>query len=65
VNVHGRYLVTGRTSYRGHEPGTEFEATLDENVERRALYRGAIKILERVVPKVREGSYRLPRGWLD
>jgi hypothetical protein len=57
--------VTGRLAYRGHEPGEEFMATLAPSVERRAVDRGAIVLLERTVPALKEGSYRLPEGWLD
>jgi len=63
--VHGRYMVKGSMGYRGHQPGQEFVASLDVNVERRAVDRGSIVLLERVTPQIREGSYRLPKGWLD
>jgi len=65
VKVAGRYLVSGRLGYRGHDPGTEFIEVLDPNVERRAVERGSIVLLERVTPALRDGSYRLPEGWLD
>jgi len=61
----GVYRVTGRLEYRGHKPGEEFIATLAPTVERRAVDRGAIVLLERIVPALKEGSYRLPEGWLD
>jgi len=64
VKVYGRYRVSGRVAYRGHEPGSEFVGALAANVERRAVDRGAIVLLERVTPAVRPGSYRLPKGWL-
>ena len=51
--------------YRGHQPGEEFVATLDVNVERRAVDRGSIVLLERLTPAIAKGSYRLPEGWLD
>jgi len=65
VKVHGRYRVKGTMAFRGHQPGEEFVATLNPNMERRALQRGSIVLLERVIPALREGSYRLPEGWLD
>jgi hypothetical protein len=61
----GVYRVTGRLDYRGHKQGEEFMANLAPTVERRAVDRGAIVLLERVVPALREGSYLLPEGWLD
>ena len=60
----GKYLVTGQTAYRGHEPGVTFIARLDVNSARRALERGDIQLLELVVDKLEPGSYRLPQGWL-
>lgn len=56
----GRYLVTGTRGYRGHLPGTEFEARLDPAPERRAVARGDIRLLERV--RVAVGRYTLPDG---
>ena len=52
-------------AYRGHQPGEEFVGSLDVNVERRAVDRGSIVLLERVTPAIRPGSYTLPEGWLD
>ena len=60
----GLYRVTGRRNYRGHEPGSEFEARLDRNAERRAVIRGDIELLERVTPELRPGSFTFPQGWL-
>lgn len=59
----GRYLVTGRRAYRGHKPGMRFEARLDRNAEQRAIARGDIVLEEVVVPRLKEGSYRLPDDW--
>lgn len=56
-----RYRVTSRVAYRGFEYGTEFEEHLDEAVERRAITRGAIELLERSDPALKPGSYTLPR----
>ncbi len=61
--THGIYLVTGSRRYRGHEPGTRFEARIDPVVELRAIRRGAIQLLERVTPALEQGSYRLPDDW--
>lgn len=60
--THGRYRVKGRRPYRGHEPGTIFEARLDPGPERRAIYRGDIELLERVVPAL-PAERALPQGW--
>ena len=59
----GRYQVVGRRAYRGHLPGTEFEAVLDPNAEGRAIARGSIRLLERLVADLPPVSYRLPTGW--
>lgn len=62
---YGVYLVTGRRHYRGHEPGTVFEAQLDRAAEWRALERGDIRLIRRVTPAVQPGSYTFPAGWPD
>lgn len=59
----GRYRVVGRRAYRGHQPGEEFEAKLDPNAEARAVNRGNILLLERLVADLPPGKYRLPTGW--
>ena len=56
------YKVTGPSEFRGHQPGTTFEARLPEPMERRALRRGNIELVEQSTPKLQPGSYRLPRG---
>jgi len=61
--THGRYVVSGRREYRGHQPGSTFEAQLDPNVEQRAITRGDITLLARVTPGLEPGSYTLPDGW--
>jgi len=61
--THGRYRVTGRRQYRGHEPGTVFEALIDGGAELRAIGRGDIELLERVTPSVKPGSFALPDPW--
>lgn len=57
------YEVTGRRAYRGHEPGTFFEAEIPPGPESRAINRGDIRLVERFVPELQPGSYRLPLGW--
>lgn len=54
------YQVTGQLDYRGHRPGTRFEATLDPRAEQRAVNRGSIRLLERSTPMLEPGSYTLP-----
>lgn len=61
----GAYRVTGARAYRGHEPGTTFEAVLDPAAEVRAIRRGSIELLERVTPALKPGSFDLPSGWID
>lgn len=63
MTVFGLYRVAGSRAYRGHEPGTEFSARLDPRVESRALARGNIVLLDRIVPALEPGSFRLPREW--
>jgi hypothetical protein len=41
------YKVVGQTPFRGHRPGEEFEADLDEHTERRAKQRGSIRVVRR------------------
>jgi hypothetical protein len=57
------YRVTGATAYHGNKPGTTFEAVFPPNVERRALRRGALQLIERSTPQIQPGSYQLPAGW--
>jgi hypothetical protein len=61
---YGRYLVTGRRAYRGHESGEVFEAKIDPAVEQRAIARGDIRLIRRVIPSIHPGSYVFPAGWL-
>lgn len=63
--THGVYEVTGTFAYRGHKPGTRFEALLDQKAEQRAIARGDIRLVERVTPSIVPGSFRLPDGWAD
>lgn len=59
----GEYLVTGRRRYRGHEPGTTFEAQLERNAEARAIQRGDIRLLRLVEPNV-PADATFPDDWL-
>jgi len=65
VRYHGLYRVTGKRSYRGHEPGEEFWALLDRNAETRALARGDIVLLDRLIPRVEPDSFVFPDDWLS
>ena len=58
------YQVTGRLKFREHAPGQIFIARLDPVLERRAIARGNIKLLDRNTPTLQPGSYKLPDGWL-
>jgi hypothetical protein len=60
---YGLYKVCGRRKYRGHDPGSLFEAVLQPLAEARAIRRGDIILLERITPRVQPGSYQLPRDW--
>lgn len=64
MSHYGVYLVTGRRQYRGHEPGTTFEALIDPLAEERAIGRGDIQLLRRIEPGLVPGSYRFAPGWL-
>lgn len=60
----GEYEVVGRREYRGHTPGTVFEARIDRAAESRAVKRGDIRLLRIVKPEVPSGMYALPEGWV-
>lgn len=61
--THGRYEVLGGFDFRGHPQGAVFTARLDPNQERRAIERGAIRLLERLVPTITSDNLTLPAGW--
>lgn len=61
----GVWEVTGRRAYRGHLPGSTFEARIDVRVAERAIGRGDIRLLKPTQPGIRPGSYTFPRGWLE
>lgn len=58
------YVVTGPRAYRGHQPGSTFEASLDPLAAQRALDRGAIQVVEQSRPSLQPGSVTVPPGWL-
>jgi len=60
----GVYEVTGKRPYRGHEPGTVFEALLDVGPEQRAIARGDIKLLRYETPDLVPENRTFPDGWL-
>lgn len=62
--THGEYKVTGKRAYRGHQPGSTFEARLDPGPAHRAIQRGDIKLLRHIEPTVQPNSYEFPEGWL-
>lgn len=62
--IHGLWEVTGKRIYRGHEPGTQFEATLQGGPASRAVARGDIVLLEQFVPQV-PADHQLPEGWIQ
>lgn len=41
------YEVTGPTAFLGHAPGETFTVSLDPDLERRALGRGSIRVVEK------------------
>lgn len=50
------YSVSGPFSFRGHQPGSTFTATADEQI-RRALNRGSItRVEEKATPKTKENQ---------
>lgn len=59
------YQVTGRLAFRGHKPGTRFEAKLDPRAEARALMRGNIRLIQQSKPSLKRGTFALPAGWLN
>ena len=61
----GLFKVVGSRRYRGHQPGDLFEAKLDNRAEARAIGRGDIVLVERIVPTVQPGSYTFPAGWAN
>lgn len=59
----GVYEVIGHRKYRGHDPGTVFEASLDPAVEQRAIDRRAIRLVRRVKPTVVPAHFKPPANW--
>jgi hypothetical protein len=52
-HVKTTYKVSGLTAFDGHQPGEEFDADLDEDLEQRAVERGSIEIVKGT-PKKKE-----------
>jgi hypothetical protein len=61
--IHGLWIVTSGSGYRGHEYRDEFEATLEDSVAARAIMRGSIKLLKQFEPGLPD-EWALPKGWL-
>lgn len=61
--THARYLVSGTRAYRGHRAGSTFTARLDRLAEQRAIDRGDITLIERLIPRLPD-TFSLPRGWV-
>lgn len=59
----GVYEVIGHRKYRGHDPGTVFEAALDPAVEQRAISRRAIRLVRREIPRVVPARFKPPANW--
>lgn len=59
--THALFEVSGRRQYRGHAPGTRFEARIEAAIQR-ALDRGDVLLVEMVTPEVPPG-YWLPTDW--
>jgi hypothetical protein len=64
-DVGALYEVLNPRGYRGHSRGAQFEGLLEPDAERRALARGDIRVLQRVTPSVRPGTFTLPQGWTN
>ena len=45
------YKVSGLTAFDDHQPGEEFDADLDEDLEARAIERGSIEIVKGTAKK--------------
>ena len=58
----GVYTVTGKREYRGHAPGSTFEAFIPAGPERRAIDRGDIRLERRTQPTL-PPVWGLPAGW--
>lgn len=57
------YLVTGPHPYRDHRPGETFEATLEPDVEARAVASHAIRIVDARPVTYDSTAARMPSGW--
>ena len=59
------YEIVGTRGFRGHRQGVRMEMILDQMIEKRAIRRGAVVLIERSTPCLVEGSYRLPSDAAD
>ena len=57
------YRVLNRWRYREHELGEVFEATLEPEVERRAIEMRVIELLERKDISIADTEFSPPRDW--
>ncbi len=58
----GEYEVTGKREYRGHSPGSVFQARIPAGPAGRAIARGDIRFIREVTPELQSG-WHLPDGW--
>jgi len=61
--THGLWRVSGKRVYRGHEPGEEFEASLDSDAAGLAIRRGDLLLLEEFTATLPD-MFELPKGWV-
>lgn len=57
------YQVIGKRAYRGHSPGSVFEARIPAGPASRAIGRGDIRLIREVTPELQPG-WQLPDGWV-
>lgn len=50
------YEVIGATPFLDHKPGETFTASLDPDLERRALGRGSIRVVTKPKPSEKEST---------
>ncbi len=53
------YKVSGPSSFKTYQSGDLFEAVLPRALEKRAIARGQIELVERSTPALVPGSYTL------
>lgn len=57
------YEVVGKHTFLDNKPGVEFEADLPADMEKRAVARGDIRVIEVSPVTLQPGSVRLADGW--